>query len=241
LAVFDHACGLRSLKGEFQGIVAANVKHLAVIPAFSHIDWRLHECLERLNLPILHLHGCSDLPQARSFLLSQALESDATSFLLVDADMVPTPEQVELLLSSPRLGEGSAVTGAYLNKHRAFAFQPKDRTRTLKLHGSPRFVECVGAGLGLAAVHRASLERLRAQLPELLDKGSRWYPFCMPRTLSDPQVTGGRTVYLSEDYGFWHDLRTLGRTELWLDTHVAVSHLVTAPLVIEEGMEVDPR
>jgi cellulose synthase/poly-beta-1,6-N-acetylglucosamine synthase-like glycosyltransferase len=216
------------------------MKALAVIPAYSHIDWRLLECLRKVDVPILYLHGCSDLPRARSTLLTNALESDAEAFLLIDSDMAPTPEQVDMLRSSPKLSEKAAVTGAYLTKWRFFAFQPKDRSQTFQLHGSPRFVECFAAGLGFSAVHRGSLENFRRKLPAILEKGgTSWYPFCIPRTFEDPE-SGGRTEYLSEDYAFWYDLGKAG-TSLWLDTHIAVSHLITAPLVIQEGMHVDPR
>jgi hypothetical protein len=188
----------------------------------------------------MHIHGCSDLVKARSMLLSGALRSEAEMFVLIDSDIVPTTEQLELLTESPQVGPDKAVTGAYYSQARRLSFHVKDRTREFSLHGSPRFVECWGAGLGFSVVHRESVERLAERLPKLADGGTSWWPFCLPQIVADAEMTGGKTEYLSEDNAFWWRLRKDAETTLWLDTHIAVGHLATAPLIPEEGLIVDP-
>src|SRR6185369_14527896 len=100
-------------------------------------------------------------------LFSLAVDSDYDRFALIDSDMVPTAEQIQMLLNSPKLDDDNAVTGAYHTKGHTFAFNPCDHSSPLQLHGSPRFAECWGAGLGFAAVTRGSLRRLAEKLPPL--------------------------------------------------------------------------
>ena len=211
----------------------------AIIPAYTHIDWRLLHVLNELQLPILQLHGQSDLVKARSILFSLAVKSSYDSFLLVDSDMVPTPEQVLMLLGSPKLDDDHVVTGAYHTKSQSFAFNPCDHTTPLQLHSSPRFVECWGAGLGFAAITRGSLTRLAEKLPMLDEAGLPWWPFCIPQLVTHQEFTNGKLAYVSEDYSFFWNLRQRAGVTLWLDTHVAVGHLITAPLIPEEGAVVD--
>lgn len=213
---------------------------IALTPAYLHVNYRLRECLDRLKIPHMVIHQCSDLVKVRSFLLSNALsQTDADLFLLIDADMVPSPEHVEMLVESPKLLPDSAVTGAYLTRGEVLAAQPTSKT-PFNLGGSPRFVECWGSGLGFSAITRQSVETVAERLPVITESnGLKWHPFCLPRMVSHPEFTGGKQEYLSEDYAFWWNCREHG-VGLWLDTHLVIPHMVERPLVPDEEMNVDP-
>jgi hypothetical protein len=86
-------------------------RSLALIPAYSHIDWRLLESLRKLGIPYIHVHGCSDLVRARSRLLGDGMRTQADRFLFIDSDTVATPDEIVRLAESERLSETSAVSG----------------------------------------------------------------------------------------------------------------------------------
>jgi hypothetical protein len=215
------------------------MKPLVLIPAYSHVDWRLQQVLAAARMPVMHFYGSSDLVKARSVLLSDALRSEHDRFVLIDADMIPTVEQIRMLVESPRLDSDNAVTGAYYTRSHALAFKPRDVGEPFTLPNSSRFVEGWGAGLGFSIVSRASLERASERLP-LLHDDKDWWPFCLPQLVSDQEFTAGKVAYCSEDMSFWWNLRQLARVTLWLDTHLAIGHLMTSPVVPKVGVMVDP-
>ena len=204
------------------------MKPLCLIPAYSHIDWRLQKVLETVGIRCLPTYGCSDLVKARSRLLTDGLATDADRFLFLDADVIPTPEDILQLLESPRLSEDSAVSGCYLVREGRLAAVPE--TNQVRLFSEPRFVPCAAAGLGISVVHRASIERVRASLPTIVDEDTArgpvaWHPYYVPVILE--QKEGYR--YLADDYSFWWRLNVVG-VNLWLDTHVVVGHAKSALL-----------
>jgi hypothetical protein len=142
-----------------------------------------------------------------------------------------------MLAASPRLDAENAVTGAYYNRSRALAFNPRDKSKPFGIPDPIRFVEGWGAGLGFSIVSRSSLERFAAKLPLLRDD-KEWWPFCLPQLVSDQEYTGGQLTYCSEDLAFWWTLRQLAGVTLWLDTHLAVGHLMTTPVVPKAGVTV---
>ncbi len=196
---------------------------LALIPAYSHIDHRLQEALAEARLPVQPFYECSDLPKARSQLLSLALEqSDAQVFALIDSDMAPSAEQIRALCASTCLDAGNAVTGAYVGRTGAWAFRPLvSGPITL---GEPGLTGCGAAGLGFAAVTRQSLERLTATLPRVTTEGVSWWPFCVPVVVPKGDGTG---EYLPDDWVLWRRLAEHG-VRLWLDRSLVVGHVIRA-------------
>jgi hypothetical protein len=203
------------------------------------VDWRLQQALAAARLPVMHIYGSSDLVKARSLLLSDALRSSHDRFVLIDADMLPTVEQLRMLTESPRLDVDNAITGAYYTRSRSLAFKPRDPCASFHIPCEARFIEGWGAGLGFSIVSRQSLERLSKKLPMLRDDKD-WWPFCLPELVSDDEYTSGRLVYCSEDLSFWWRLRKLAGVTLWLDTHLAVGHLMTGSVVPQSGVVVNP-
>ncbi len=190
---------------------------LILIPAYSHIDWRLAAAIRDSGLPHIHIHGCSDLVRARSRLLSDALAMPFDRFLFVDSDIIPTAAQLAALAGSERVTGTAAVTGAYAVGAGQVAANSMKGT-AIDLPAAERYVAALVAGMGFAAVSRVSVERLAATLPTVTDPdGKTWKPFFLPMLVGDTHE------YLSEDYAFWWRLRDAG-TQLWLDTSLVVGH-----------------
>jgi hypothetical protein len=199
---------------------------LALIPAYTHIDDRLQDALGKVGVPYHPARRCSDLPKARSLLLTLGLEqSKAEVFLLIDSDMAPAAEQVMQLLESPKLSEFSAVSGAYALPDGRTAFVPSDLDATVEL-GSPGFTSLRGAGLGFCAIHRHSLVNITRQLPRVTNTGPEWWPFCVPIFRSAGEV--GKAEYFPDDYVLWLRHEAEGGL-LWLDQELLIAHNFATP------------
>lgn len=186
---------------------------LALIPAYTPIDPRLAHALQTARVRSIVTHGCSDLPRARSQLLSQALAMRVDVILTVDADMVPTPDQIKSLIEHPCLDGTSGVSGVYALSDGRTAYTPCSATDSSPVR------KAYAAGLGFAAVTRASLERAAAQHPEVTCAGGA--PFF---PLAVPLIVDGH--YIPEDSSFWYRLAATG-TRLLVDTRLVVGHVKT--------------
>jgi hypothetical protein len=203
-----------------------NPKPLALIAARSNLHDGLLALLRRTSLPFLHRRYESDPVRARSALLSDGLQTDADRFIFIDPDIVPTADDVVRLVESPKLGERSAVSGCYLAQPRHLAVQ--SQLEKVALFGEPRYAPLLVGGMGFAAVHRLSVDLVRAELPRLEDMTSDdWYPFFLPVVVAQDGPEGPFHQYLPDDYAFWWRLRSTG-TEAWIDTHVVVGRATEA-------------
>jgi hypothetical protein len=212
------------------------MKVLALIPAYSHVDHRLRDALDRAGVPFHPFHECSDLPKARSQLLTLGLEqSDADAFLLLDSDMTPTAEQIHALANHPSFGPLDAVVGAYPTREGMLAAAPLVPSARVTL-GEAGPLALAGAGLGFAIVHRKSLERIAKgpRLPVVTEVtvGARWLPFCLPL------VEGG--TYYPDDYSLWWRLRRVGG-RVWLAPELLIGHLIREPRAPVAGTVVGPE
>lgn len=201
---------------------------LVIIPAYSHIDHRLMGSLLEARLPLLPLHGSSDLPRARSILISLALQREPERVLFIDSDIVPTAAQLVELATSELVTPDQALTGLY----------PIRDTRATVRGGATWAVDAVDpeaagagapvfaanwAGLGFAAVHRQSLERVAATLPEIVGDEVPWRPFCLPFV----DDAAGR--YYPEDRSLWWRLARTG-TRLAASASLKVGHVAQVVL-----------
>lgn len=213
-------------------------KVLALVPAYSHLDWRLSDSLRRVGVPFLHVHGCSDLVRARSRLLCDGMSTGAERFLFIDADTAPTPDDIVQLAESEKLTENSAVSGCYLTSRGTVAAVPVEPVE-VKVGGEPRFVELLVAGMGFSAVTRETIESMDEAVAPVRDAtGEVWRPYFLPFIL-EFEIPGGERVreYVPEDYSFWWRVRTLAKGKVWLDTHLAVAHVKTKILVPEGNLD----
>lgn len=211
---------------------------LVIIPAYSHIDHRLMAALLEARLPILPLHGSSDLPRARSMLISLALERDPERVLFVDADVVPTAAQLRELAESPLVTPEQALTGLY----------PIRDTRATVRGGHTWAVDAVDpeaaaagapvfatnwAGLGFAAVSAESLRRVGETLPDIVGDEVPWKPYCVPFFESGavvdtmPEIWPAR--YYPEDRSLWWRLARTG-TRLAASASLKVGHVASVVL-----------
>lgn len=200
--------------------MSENPSAFAVIPAYSHIDDRLQNALMMARLPYQPAYRCSDLPKARSQLLSLALtNTTADVIVMVDSDMAPEPGQFETLIELAF--ERGAASGAYVVRNGGVALKPFDGLG-VEL-GVPGLRELDAAGLGFCAVRRQDLMRVRDELPTLTAaNGIEWWPFCVPF------VDGASGTYYPDDYAFWWRWRRadLG---LWLDQELLIPHVLGLP------------
>lgn len=193
------------------------------LPVRDDVNRRLRESLRQSGLPWLPVYGMSDLPRARSLLISRALRLGAEVVVFIDADIVATPEQILALARHPRLGEHGAVTGLYaVRTGQAWACDA-DPGRA----ESDGCMPARTAGLGFAAMTRASLGRVGDGLPGLLDResGEAWRPYCLPFI----EEIDGAPEYLAEDIALWRRLAHTG-TQAWADPALTVGHLASFAL-----------
>jgi hypothetical protein len=170
---------------------------LIIIPAYSHIDHRLQSVLLETGVPYLPMTGFSDLPRIRSILLTKACEQDVERVLLIDADIVPTKEQVQELATSPLVTPEQALSGFY----------PIRGGTNLSIH-APEAKEldpfpAEWGGLGFCAIHRESLWMVSQTLPTIQGDTLPWTPFCVPKVADD-------FSYLADDRSLWWRLATVG-------------------------------
>lgn len=204
------------------------MKSLVIIPAYTHIDHRLMGALLEARLPLLPLHGASDLPRARSILISMALARGAERLLFVDSDIVPTAAQLVELASSELVTAEQALTGLY----------PIRDTRATVAGGMSWAVDAVDpeaaaagapvfganwAGLGFSAVSAESLRRVGEMLPDIVGDEVAWKPYCVPFF----DGTAGR--YYPEDRSLWWRLSRTG-TRLAASASLKVGHVASVVL-----------
>lgn len=188
--------------------------------------------LERQGARVLSATGIADVALARNSVLTQALafvracrsqdESAAPDvLLLVDDDMVWTPEAAAVLVGLARQTE-EAWSGAYATYDRTtqsglLAATPLDwdahRTDGLRM-----------VGLGFLAVRVARLESMARRLGTVIGPSAATIvPFCESRVVIPEHDKLPR--WCSEDYWL---CRALGGVKI--APHVAAGHLKTVPL-----------
>lgn len=193
-------------------------RDIITIPVRDHINRALRSSLDECGLPWLPLYEMSDLPRARSYLVTQAVESGAERVLFLDADIVASAEEILRLAEHPRVTSEGAVTGLYAMRS----------GKTWACHSPDDRVEADGcrraeyAGLGFACVSRASLLRVKATVPELHDANvGSWWPYCVPF------IEGA--LYCADDVSLWRRLANTG-TQLWADTRLVAGHVAAVTL-----------
>lgn len=181
------------------------------------------------RISMMPLHGSSDLPRARSLLITMALRREPERLLFIDSDIVPTAAQLVELATSPLVTPEQALTGLYpIRDTRARvgggAAWAVDAVEPETAEGKPVFA-AHWAGLGFAAVHADSLRRVSAEM-QLIDQGvdEPWFPFCVPAVVG--------TTYYPDDRVLWERLRLTG-TNLLASAALKVGHV--AQVVLSEA------
>ena len=196
------------------------MKALVIIPARTHIDPKLDEVLRAVGVPFMPAYEMSDLPLARSQLVSQALASGAERVLFVDSDVVPRVDQLRRLADTELVTPARALFGIYALRNGRLSVCPRGAAE------GERFDIAYG-GLGFAAVHRASLERVGERLPTI-DGPVRWKPYCVPFVA----VAEGKGTYYADDRSLCQRLVDAG-TALVADRELVVGHRVPGVVLPE--------
>jgi hypothetical protein len=203
---------------------------IITLPVREHINGQLRSALDETGYPWLPIYGSSDLPRARSVLLTRALRGEFDRVLTIDADIVAEAEDIRRLANHPRVGPRSAVTGLYaIRSGKAWACKVQDSV--IEQDGCRR---AVWAGLGFSVISAESLLLVRARLLRELEdpEVGSWWAFCLPYI----DETGPKPVYRPEDISLWMRLAATG-TQLWADPSLIVGHqaLVTLRSPLDEA------
>lgn len=202
-----------------------NRRALIITPAYSHAHHALHLQVQRSGLPWLPFYEHSDLPRVRSLLIEEGRRWGAERLVFVDADTVPADGVLEALATAPMVTPSRALFGLYpLREGDRWSVQPAiAEAEALAAIAARRPFPILWGGLGLACVHRESLERVAEKLPEVEEEaGVRWHPYCVPIVR---QSHGERTRYYPDDGSLCVRLRESG-TELWCDPTARAGHMV---------------
>lgn len=194
------------------------MKALIITPAYSHAHHQLHAAIGASGLPWLPLYERSDLPRARSVLVTRALELGAEVVVFVDADTVPAPGALAALVAAGR--PGRAVLGIYELRDGRLSVEPEEGAADAAASAiarNERFAVRWG-GLGLAAAHADDLRRVGETLPLIRDPDVTWRPYCVPF------VRDGQ--YHADDRSLCTRLRDAG-VELVADPTIIALHAVT--------------
>jgi hypothetical protein len=212
------------------------IKAAIITPAYRELDHRLWRAINAAGLPSLVLHEHSDLPRVRSVLIEQGLASGAERLILLDADTVPNAATLRAFAESEDVTPERALWGMYpLRQGDRWSVNPEDPAEADLAIREGRSFRLLTGGLGLCAIHRASLERLGETLPEVVeDEGLQWRPFCVPfvRQIGGPPLEPA--VYYADDGALCVRLRESG-TELWCNPRLRAGHAVTSVITALRG------
>lgn len=190
---------------------------IIITPAYSHAHHGLLEAIMRSGLPWLPRYEQSDLVKARSVLIGQALDRGAEVVVFVDADNVPAPGVFETI--AKQATPERAVFGVYtLRGGDRLSVEPLDEAQANRALKASEPFPIAWGGLGLVAVHRDALWRVRKQLSAIREPGLFWHPYCLPF------VEHG--VYHADDRSLCMRLRRAD-TELVADPRLRVGHAIT--------------
>lgn len=212
------------------------MKAAIIIPAYTHVDYRLERAMLEAGLPWLTLHEHSDLPRVRSLLIEQALRTEAERVVLVDADTVPTAKVLLDLAETVDVTPTRAVWGMYpLREGDRWSVNPLDAADAQRGLDESRPFRIRTGGLGLCAIHRQSLERLGATLPTIVEEnGLRWRPFCVPFVRASESINAAGATYYADDGSLCVRL-TETDTELWCEPRLFAGHAVRTVLTTLRG------
>lgn len=210
------------------------MKTAIITPAYSHVDHRLEQAVQGLDIPWLRLRQHSDLPRVRSVLIEQALRTPAERIILVDADTVPSAGVLRALAEADGVTPDCAVWGMYpLREGDRWSVNPEDPVEADLAIREGRSFRIKTGGLGLCVIHRESLERLGETLPTIIEEdGLQWRPFCVP--FVRPPFGSQPARYYADDGSLCVRLRESG-TELWCDPRLRAGHAVTTVITALRG------
>lgn len=231
--------GTSKSKKVFLGMPVYGGYHPLFVRSLMHLlaaqpcrDMIVHACI-----------GDSLVARARNRIAAKFLASDATHLLMLDTDLIFSPEQIVRLASH----NVPIVAGLYPKK------QPQLDWVCNRMAGETTNEQGLQrvryAGTGCLMIAREVLERMRDLHPELAyepddgdEPGTKW-DFFSTGVWRDPATGKGR--YLSEDWFFCQRALELGE-DIWMDMEVVMKHVgdcvyPIAEVPWEEGAVIDTQ
>jgi FkbM family methyltransferase len=224
----DSGAGCKVIKFARRTELSTTPKLFLAIPTYGAASTQFWKCVMKLqsdrpcNLAMRLLDGDSLVTRARNTLTADFLRSDCTDMLMLDSDIVFTPNQVARLMSH----KVDLVAGFYPKKQEGplrwvcNAIKSKPRTDGLQ---RVRYM-----GTGFMRIGRSVFERMIERYGEQIayhpdsDPKATEYDFWSVGVYRNPKT--GFQRYLSEDWFFCQRWLDLGGT-VWGDTRIILRHI----------------
>jgi hypothetical protein len=170
-----------------------------------------------ITIKLGHVSGCSIITMARNMLVDQFLKSDCTELLFIDADVVPTPEDILRLVAQS--GDKDVTAGMYPRraKDRKFFLDfHLDDAGDLEFEGAMMRANRVGTGFML--IRRHVIEQLAESAVKYLGQdGVGEVANVFEFSMLDGKFVG-------EDYTFC-DKATAAGFKVWVDVEICLPHI----------------
>lgn len=202
-----------------------------LVCAYRSLSVETHECaialLSRPGWKECVRHGDALISRARSLVASQWwCQTKDDVFVMVDSDIIFTPDGIEQLVQHCRDGLDIVVAGYPSRNGQFLTSQALDPV----MSDAP-LIELRYAASGCMAVHRRVLDSLIPNMPLCHPKSPvAFWPLFMPMVAMDEDDL---PVYLSEDYAFTRRARIDAGMHAWMDPHVRISHIGEVQLSID--------
>jgi len=199
--------------------------HEAVEPVFLVSIMKLLEAGPGLDGTIYPHAGDSLVCRARNSITRRFLESDCTHLLMIDSDLVFSPEQVKRIATH----DVDIVGGIYLKKQEGppqVVCNPLAQRPPATLEdGDLMQINYVGTGFICISrrVFEVMIQRFGEDMRYFLDENNKVTEYDFWRA-APYQYAGGFKRYLSEDWWFCQKAQDCG-FKIWLDLKVVLPHV----------------
>lgn len=199
------------------------IQPIILVPAHTSLHHALHQAITHSGLDCEVLYGHSDLPKARSVLLTNAMQQSRSRVILVDSDTLVTPEALQYLAQTGDVHSDQAVCGRYVLKNREQWSVDAVDPENVPL-GTGKLFEVKRCGLGVMSVSLESLLRVAEHTGPVTEEqgGGQWFPFCVPQLSQD----GEHVRYQADDFSFCARLAQSG-TKIMCKENLIAGHAMT--------------
>ena len=191
-----------------------NIKLAYTLAAFMPVALK-----HGISVKLGHVSGCSIITMARNSLVDQFLKSDCTELLFIDADVIPTVEDIMRLMAQSTGRDVTAGMYPRRAKDRKFFMDfYLDEQDELVFDGAMMRANRVGTGF--MWINRHVIEKIAERAPKYLGPdGAGQIASVFEFSMLDGKFVG-------EDYNFCDKAGMLGY-EVWIDVEICLPHLGT--------------
>lgn len=170
-----------------------------------------------ISVKLGHVSGCSIITMARNSLVNQFLKSDCTELLFIDADVIPTTDDIMRLLAQSTGRDITAGMYPRRAKDRKF-FMDFYLDEQDELVFEDAMMRANRVGTGFMWVNRHVIEKIA--------KGSQTYlgPDGAGEIANVFEFSMRDGKFVGEDYYFCDKAGMLGY-EVWIDVEICIPHL----------------